>query len=219
MNRKILNIIKPKTLPEKILFLIFSFGVLGILYYFYLEVHKVEFEKNRQLAALLSEQTILNLNERTKEENCETRGPLPDPDCTPGAIFKDATINEICVSGYSKTVRNVSTILKKKVFAQYGIDYPVPFGSYEIDHLIPLSLGGSNDIANLWPKSAEPWPGFYEKNITGNYLLEEVCAGRTSLHVAQERIAADWFLIYNNISEDKIIELKSKYKNWADAKK
>ncbi|MEK7105229.1 MAG: hypothetical protein AAB865_00895, partial [Patescibacteria group bacterium] len=64
----------------------------------------------------------------------------------------------------------------------------------------PLSLGGSNDIANLWPKSAKPFPGFYEKNITGNYLHQEVCADRISLSVAQKRIANDWVLIFNTIT-------------------
>lgn len=203
---------------KNILFGILAIGVLGVLYSAYLETHKVEIEKSSQLAALLDgkQSVTLNLNERIKEADCEARGPLPDKDCTPGAIFTNATQNEICISGYSSTVRNVSVSLKKKVFAQYGVEYPVPFGSYEVDHLIPLSLGGSNDIANLWPKSAEPWPGFYEKNITGNYLREEVCAGNIALSVAQERIATDWFLIYNNLSESKINELKSKYRNWAD---
>lgn len=204
-----------KTL-EKILFGVLLLGILGISHSVYIETHKVEFEKERKLAALLSEDTLLVLEERIKEENCQAEGPLPDKDCTPGDIFEYATKEKICVSGYSKTVRNVSTTLKKKVFAQYNINYPVPFGSYEVDHLIPLSLGGSNDISNLWPKSAEPWPGFYEKNITGNYLLEEVCKGRVTLQTAQERIADNWFLIYNNLTEDKIIELKEKYKNWAD---
>ena len=105
-----------------------------------------------------------------------------------------------------------------QVFAEYGIEYPVPFGSYEIDHLIPLSLGGSNEVANLWPKAAEPWPGFYEKNITGNYLLAEVCAGNIDLSIAQKRIASDWFLIYSNLSESTVKELKNKYKNWAARK-
>jgi 5-methylcytosine-specific restriction endonuclease McrA len=28
-----------------------------------------------------------------------------------------------------------------------------PPGAYEIDHLISISLGGSNDIKNLWPQT------------------------------------------------------------------
>lgn len=192
-------------------------AILVALYPVYLETHKVEIARESQLASLLTgEEKIPSFDEQVKFSDCREREPLPDPDCTPGAIFSGVTKEEICVSGYSKTVRNVSVSLKKKVFAQYGISYPVPFGSYEVDHLIPLALGGSNDISNLWPKSAEPFPGFYEKDIVGDYLHEEVCASRIALGAAQERIASDWFLIYNNLSESKIKELKSKYKNWAD---
>lgn len=192
-------------------------GVLSILYSAYLFTHQADIARNYQLATLLlGPEKALQLDSRTQSSDCQVQGSLPDPDCTPGAVFPDAPKNEICVSGYSGKVRNVSVSLKKKVFAQYGISYPVPFGSYEIDHLIPLSLGGSNDIANLWPKSAEPFPGFYEKNITGNYLHEEVCVGRVALSVAQEKMASNWFLIYQNLDPKIIGELKKKYRNWAD---
>lgn len=184
-----------------------------------LPARQLEAQQNSQLASVLTvvPETLV-IDQRTQEADCQAQGPLPDHECTPGAIFETATKEEICVKGYSSTVRSVSVSLKKKVFAQYGIEYPVPFGSYEVDHLIPLSLGGSNDIANLWPKSAEPWPGFYEKNITGNYLLEQMCAGNIDLGIAQKRIANDWFLIYSHLSESTIKDLKSRYKNWADRK-
>lgn len=192
-------------------------GVLSVLYSAYLFTHKFEIARESQLASLLGgEESAVNLNERVKFSDCETKEPLPDPDCTPGAIFEDATKDKICISGYSTTVRNVSTNLKKKVFAQYGIEYPVPFGSYEVDHLVPLSLGGSNDVANLWPKSADPVLGFFEKNVVANYLHEEVCDGKIALSVAQEQIAKDWTLIYKNIDPETVRELKIKYPNWAD---
>ncbi len=208
----------------KVAYSFLTVGVLGVLYSAYLFTHQVQIARDAQLASLLSppsarladEEKPLQIGLRVKSADCEIQGPLPDSDCTPGSIFPNATKDEICVSGYSKKVRNVSTKLKKKVFSQYGISYPVPFGSYEVDHLIPLALGGNNDIANLWPKSAQPFPGFYEKNIVGNYLHEEVCANRVDLSVAQKRIANSWFLIYNSIDPKIIEELKKKYRNWAD---
>jgi len=205
-------------LSKNILLGVLCLALLAVLYPIYLETHKEEILKEHLLIALLEgEEGLAYLRDRTQESDCQTQDPLPDKDCTPGDVFEDATKEEICVKGYSATVRNVPESLREKVFAEYGIEHPVSFGSYELDHLIPLALGGSNDISNLWPKSSQ-YPGFYEKNITGNYLHEEVCKGNIALSVAQERIADNWTLIYNNLSEAKIRELKAKYKNWADRK-
>ncbi len=211
MNKKFL---------KNVAFGVLAVGVWGALYSSYLLTHQVEISRNVQLTSLIGGPEItLILDEPIKFSDCHVRGPLPDPECTPGAVFAEATKEEICISGYSKTVRKVSQKLKKEIFEIYGVEYPVPFGSYEVDHLIPLSLGGSNEIANLWPKSAEPFPGFFEKNVTGNYLREEVCADRIALTVAQEKIANNWFLIYNNIDSKIVEELKKKFPNWADIKR
>lgn len=47
--------------------------------------------------------------------------------------------------------RNVATPLKKKIYREYGIS-SAEQSQYTIDHLIPLSLGGSNHEINLWPE-------------------------------------------------------------------
>jgi 5-methylcytosine-specific restriction endonuclease McrA len=49
-------------------------------------------------------------------------------------------------------VRNVPAEMKRQVYHEYGITSHGS-GEYEIDHLIPLELGGSNSIKNLWPES------------------------------------------------------------------
>lgn len=149
--------------------------------------------------------------ERSKFVDCQVRGPLPDPECSPGAIFPEATREQICVKGYTKTVRNVSTSLKKRVYQEYGISYPQPTGTYEADHLIPLELGGNNDIANLFPEVGEPRPGFHEKDLVENYLNHEMCAGRISLVAAQEQIAKDWLVVYNQLTPEQINELKHEF--------
>jgi hypothetical protein len=56
------------------------------------------------------------LEPRTKASGCSTRNGLPDPACTPGAVFADATLNEICTPGYSRAVRNVSYGTKSAVY-------------------------------------------------------------------------------------------------------
>ena len=119
---------------------------------------------------------------------------LPDPTLTPGGTF-NATVSQICTPGYSKSVRDVSTATKNRVYAEYHITHRAP-GEYEVDHLIPLEIGGSNDIKNLFPQPAEPRPGFHEKDVLENTLHDLVCAGKLELATAQRDIATDWYAAY-----------------------
>ncbi len=136
------------------------------------------------------------IGQRTKTSGCVSQNGLPDPACTPGAIFPDATKEQICTPGYSKSVRDVPTSVKDQAYGEYGIAHHSP-GQYEVDHLIPLELGGSNDIANLWPEPAEPRPGFHEKDRVENYIHDQMCSGAVSLREAQAEIANNWLAIYN----------------------
>jgi hypothetical protein len=118
---------------------------------------------------------------------------LPDPACTPGGIdpvVSQATIKEtICVRGYTATVRppvSQTAPFKIAVTAAYG--FPAGTRS-ELDHLVPLELGGDNDAANLWPE-AGPIPN--PKDQVENQLKSAVCAGKVTLAAAQNAIAADW---------------------------
>ncbi|MEK9180527.1 MAG: HNH endonuclease signature motif containing protein [Patescibacteria group bacterium] len=205
-----------------LLFFILFLGVAGFLYYPRAWNERAAAER---LATLLAgADGAAALGPRVKSVGCVLREASPDPDCTPGAVFTDATPEKICVSGYSKTVRNVSDKIRKAVFAAYGISYPQPRGAYEVDHLIPLAIGGSNDIANLFPQPAIPEAaetnevvlGFREKDVVEVYLRDEVCSGRASLAAAQEQIAKDWLLIYNDLSPAKIAEIKKTYSNWSN---
>ena len=119
----------------------------------------------------------------------------PDPKLTPGDVLTTDK-NKVCASGYSKSVRNVPIAEKKDVYREYGVSYPEPQGSYEVDHFISLELGGSNDIKNLWPEPAEPIPGFHQKDVVENYLHEQVCNGSMTLEEAQKEIASDWYKVY-----------------------
>ncbi len=77
--------------------------------------------------------------------------------------------------------------MSRDVYREYGIAEQTT-GEYEVDHLTPLEVGGSNDLANLWPEGAEPRPGFHEKDQVENYLHDQVCAGTVSLLEAQRAI-------------------------------
>jgi|SRR5579859_3559228 len=136
---------------------------------------------------------------QTKTSNCMAHAGLPDSACTPGALFSNATVQQICKSGYASSVRNVPTSEKDQVYAEYGITHHST-GQYEVDHLVSLELGGSNDIANLWPEAASPTPGFHQKDQVENYLHDQVCSGAVSLKDAQDKIATNWLAVYNNMS-------------------
>jgi hypothetical protein len=162
----------------------------------------------RLLALMENASATFAIGERAKSADCATDGPLPDPACTPGAIFADATPSTICVAGYTQTVRNVPVNLKAQVYTAYGLSYPQETGAYETDHLIPLELGGDNDIANLFPQPAVPTPGYHEKDLVENYLHDEVCAGTIGLAAAQKQIANDWVAVYDVIAPEDLTQLR-----------
>jgi hypothetical protein len=123
-------------------------------------------------------------------------GSSPNRLLTPGEAFAGVTAREVCVSGYAGRVRNVQSAQYIQVYASYAIPYPEPAGSYELDHLIPLELGGDNTNRNLWPEPALPAPGFHQKDQLENYLHDAVCGGRMALAEAQAGIASDWIALY-----------------------
>jgi hypothetical protein len=120
---------------------------------------------------------------------------LPDPKLTPGDTF-DITAQDVRVPGYARKVRAVPSWLKGQAYAEYGITQ-YKTGDYEVDHLIPLSLGGSNSIRNLWPQSAKtsPWNS-YVKDALERKLHKLVCAGQLNLKTAQREIASNWIEAY-----------------------
>ena len=122
----------------------------------------------------------------------------PDPKLTPGAVNAAATEQLVCVRGYTaeKGVRHVSAGAKRETFRRYGVD-PRVGGPYEVDHLISLELGGSNDPANLWPQSytSQPWNA-HLKDALENRLHALVCSGQISLQQAQREISTDWTRAY-----------------------
>ncbi len=138
------------------------------------------------------------LGVQTKNSGCAAQGKNPDPACTPGAIFPNVTKDDVCVSGYTQTVRDVPTELKQQVYEEYGIASHSP-GEYEVDHYISLELGGSNDVSNLWPEPAEPQPGFHQKDEVENFLHDQVCQGKMTLQAAQTQVRTNWLAVYNQL--------------------
>lgn len=123
----------------------------------------------------------------------------PNKKLTPGDVIQAATKDDICTPGYSSKIRDVSSSIKLQVYKEYNVSYPQKRGDYEVDHFVPLELGGSNDIKNLWLEPASPTPGFHQKDIVENYLHKKVCDNKIDLKEAQDKIMSDWYKVYLDI--------------------
>jgi hypothetical protein len=134
---------------------------------------------------------------QVKTAQCSANQAVQDPGCTPGAVLTVDT-NTICVVGYTTTVRNVPMKVRKQVFAEYGIPYEQHSG-YEVDHLISLQLGGSNNISNLWPEPYNIPNGARIKDKLENYLHRQVCQGKMTIQEAQKVISGNWLQYYLDI--------------------
>jgi hypothetical protein len=132
----------------------------------------------------------LVLAPRTKTSGCRVNNNQPDPACTPGAVaIRSADV--VCRPGFVSSSGDVSEEVRAEVYQSYNIEDPST-GSFRVDHLIPLSLGGSSELANLWPLSAAPRPGFTEKDQLEDYLHDQVCSGSMTLADAQRQFASGW---------------------------
>lgn len=125
-------------------------------------------------------------------------GELPDSKLTPGDTL-DVTAKQVCRPGYAGRTRAVSYYTKSLVYKRYGLtssrDTYCKQGC-EVDHLISLELGGSNDITNLWPQPYVADNNAHMKDKLEDKLHQLVCSGKLSLPAAQQIISKDWITGY-----------------------
>ena len=117
---------------------------------------------------------------------CVSADLLPDLRCTPGDV--DVTDLAVVCFQPARERRHVDEATRASVFARYGVTRS-RWRLYELDHLIPLELGGSNDARNLWP---EPWQDARVKDRAENRAHRDVCAGTFDLGVMQAAFALNW---------------------------
>ena len=136
----------------------------------------------------------IRLGPRTRTVGCRL-GPLPDRRCSPGAYYSRLTRAVLCARGFhTSDVRNVPQLEKFSVEREYGLA-PAYYGAtLEIDHIVPLELGGSNAIANLFPER-----GYGAKDRLEDRLHQLVCAGRMTLAAARVGIARNWPVLYRQV--------------------
>jgi hypothetical protein len=130
---------------------------------------------------------------------------LPNPALTPGAIDPKVTVDIICDPTHStKERRHTTEAMKNQAFAKYGLHRGKGSGKvYEVDHLVPLVIGGADAEANLWPQL---WAGEWGARVKDKlevYMWREVCAGHIGLAEAQSVFMTDWIAGYRKYVGDK----------------
>ena len=123
-------------------------------------------------------------------------------------VTKESLAQTICVVGYTATVRPSTTYtngVKRKLLEEAGLD-ATQMGAYELDHLIPLAVGGHpRKLSNL---QLQPWYGensATEKDGLERRLQHMVCNGEISLTDAQFCIAEDWHTCQAEIAAGHVL--------------
>lgn len=143
-----------------------------------------------------------------KDGSCAVRlrngYPVPDPRCTPGGIVPHLTATTLRDPQWrTRCIRDCQSTEQQKhvAYLWYGLAAPVENNGREqvceLDHLVPLELGGADGLGNIWPQCGPDATTlrnryFKQKDVVENYLASSVKAGTMSLDEAQRGIAADW---------------------------
>jgi hypothetical protein len=131
----------------------------------------------------------------------ETLPLVPDDRLTPGVVASvDQT--EVCATGpagtYSQQHRLTGAAMKATVYRRYAIEKKGR--EFEIDHRLPLALGGKDDVENLWPQQGWQHPSFHDKDRLEAELWRRVCkAHAMPLKEAQRLLLGDWLAAYRQI--------------------
>lgn len=129
---------------------------------------------------------------------------VPDPNCTPGGINPSVSESTLTDPAWTtKCIRNCesSESLKHITYGWYSLTNP-PNNSgatqvCELDHVVPLELGGADGLGNIWPQcgpdnAALQERYFKQKDKVENYLNDAVRKGSLPLADVQRGIAQDW---------------------------
>jgi len=145
--------------------------------------------------------TVL-LTKRTKTRGCKL-GALPDRRCSPGAYYSGLDAATLCSPSFrTSAIRSVPESENHQVEVEYGLPPAASGSTLDVDHIVPIAIGGSNAIANLYPEKAtlpDGQPGFHVKDKLGKKPHDLVCSGQMALRAAQLAIAADWETLYRRV--------------------
>jgi hypothetical protein len=134
----------------------------------------------------------------------------PDPRCTPG-LTDDQQVNQttisltICMARWTdekRTKLRGAERLAERLLKTYGL--AKDRDAYELDHFVPLGLGGANDERNLWLEQYNPTPGARQKDSIEGWLNRQVCPpprgnGRMALKDAQTAVKECWLPLWEHV--------------------
>ena len=108
----------------------------------------------------------------------------------PKEAIRTINMKDICTT-LTSTIRNVPKSLKTKVFVRDGGDL-TKRSTYEVDHRIALSSGGSNDISNLKLQSYFGKCNAHHKDILEVRIHSLICKGKLTVPKAQDYLYNNW---------------------------
>ena len=114
---------------------------------------------------------------------------LPDSRKTPGDTAT-SKMAQVCAPDFAASFKPVPGWARNRALEGYGIR-PETFSS-ELDHVVPLLLGGSNNPDNLYPFHPNGAFTLDAKQTLAAKLRDLVCSGNMSLKEAQNAFRKDW---------------------------
>jgi hypothetical protein len=114
---------------------------------------------------------------------------LPNNNYTPGKTER-VDVKQLCAANVDASAKPVSDWQKNTTLERYGVR-PENFNG-ELEHLVPVSLGGTNDPDNLYPFHAQGEYTLEAKQRLATKLHDLVCDGKISLKQAQDVFKKDW---------------------------
>jgi hypothetical protein len=110
---------------------------------------------------------------------------LPDPDCTPGVVSDTATAAVLCAKDYQPPRPPDAAITAAKTqvadaYARTG----VKADPTRVAFLVPIRLGGTWNLQNMWPRGA------LVAGTTVDKVLKKLCATGSTLTLDEVHAAA-----------------------------
>lgn len=125
----------------------------------------------------------------------------PDDSRTPGVVG-GTSFADVCgkVDGltYSKRHRKTTAKMKRDVYAAYNVNRAER--DFEVDHRVPLCVGGADVQKNLWPQRGWIHPSFHDKDRLEVFVCRAVCRTRKmTLEEGQAIFLGDWIAGFERV--------------------